>query len=171
MKRTAAAIAAFFALAAAGCADRSVAAPAPPASTIEMETFSWGQPVSSWRIASDGNGSYTYSRRVTGGGFRDYDLVTHLFSAGRDGFARVEQLLAGAARGYQCEMQVTDGPYGRIVWSRAAQPALQRSFNLGCLSPEARLVQGQMAEAGELVRGWALASPVAETREVREPRR
>src|SRR4028118_1024936 len=99
MKRAAAGIAVSLAVATAGCAARTAGdgAETPAWSAIEMEMFSWGAPVFRWRIDAEGNAIYTYSRTVQSGRPRDYDLVTHRFSAGRAGFARVSSLLARAA--------------------------------------------------------------------------
>lgn len=170
LQRTALTIAALLALPAGGCATspRTTVASALPA--IAMETFSWGVPVSDWRVEADGDGTYSYARPVPGGAFRDYDLVTHRFSAGRAGFARVARLLAGPARGYQCEIEVTDMPYGRVVFTGAEPAPPPFAFNFGCLSTEARAAYSQMAQAEALVRGWAVASPASDVVEVRQPR-
>jgi hypothetical protein len=64
--------------------------------SLSVETNSWGKPVPNWTIGRDGEGRYSFSRDVPGGGFRDYDLVTRRFAVSAANFAKVEGLLAEA---------------------------------------------------------------------------
>ncbi|MEA3016525.1 MAG: hypothetical protein QOI38_1247, partial [Sphingomonadales bacterium] len=78
-------------------------------SAIAMQTNSWGKLVSEWRIDRSGAGTYSATRDVPGGGFRDYDVIVRRFAAGSDGFRRIEALLGAAERGYECEHRISDG--------------------------------------------------------------
>jgi hypothetical protein len=140
-------------------------------SAIAMQTNSWGKLVSEWRIDRSGAGTYSATRDVPGGGFRDYDVIVRRFAAGSDGFRRIEALLGAAERGYECEHRISDGPYGSIEWSWDAAPPHRLNFNYGCQSVDAARAYGAMAEAGQLVESWAAAGDLLETRQVREPRR
>jgi hypothetical protein len=162
-----------FLLIPAACATSGGEAPAVSAArnaSISMQTSSWGRPVSEWRIEGDGDGSYTVTRDVPGGGFRDYDVVTRRFSAVHGSFERVEALMAAAERGIECEPQISDAGYGTIEWVARAGEPVRRDFDYGCLSPAASRAYAGMAEAERLVSAWAAAGEVTETRQVREPR-
>lgn len=157
------------------CAPAATAGPAPAAgagATIAFERKSWGKPRASWQVSPDGEGRYTVSRDAPSGNFREYDLVTKRFSAGAEGYARLAALLAPveahAGAGFECEITVTDMPYGTIRWARAAGEAELR-YNLGCQSDAAQRVHGALYEADKLVAGWAADAPVSEVEEVREP--
>ncbi|MBV9882980.1 MAG: hypothetical protein JO276_08235, partial [Sphingomonadaceae bacterium] len=51
-------------------------APAAHPDAFSLELNSWGNPVLSWRIGSDGKGEYRASEQVPGGGFGDYEVST-----------------------------------------------------------------------------------------------
>jgi hypothetical protein len=166
----------FVVLALAGCmAERPETgiAPATALQSISVQTNSWGKPITDWTIGRDGQGRYTFSRDVPGGGFRDYDLVTKRFAVGAADFARVEALLAGA-RVYAggeipCTLQISDGLYGRIAWSEGGEP-LAVPFNVGCLSPTASAIYARLFDAREHVKSLADGGETIEVKQVREPR-
>ena len=159
-----------------GCSpERPEAGIGPPSElrSISVQTNSWGKPVEGWTIRRDGQGLYTFSRDVPGGGFRDYDLVAKRFAVGNADFARVAALLAGA-RVYAggeipCTNQISDGPYGRIAWSEGGEP-LSVPFDVGCLSPTANAIYSRLYDAREHVKSLADSGETIEVKQVREPR-
>ena len=160
----------------AGCSahrPESAGARASTSRSLSVETNSWGKPVTNWTIGADGEGRYSFSRDVPGGGFRDYDLVTMRFAVSAANFAKVEGLLAEARpfAGAQipCTLRITDGLYGRIGWNDGAAP-LTVPFNVGCLSPTAEAIYHRLRDAQDLVKALADAGETVEVQEVREPR-
>jgi hypothetical protein len=148
-----------------------VAQPLPRNAVIAMRTNSWGKLLSSWRIEANGEGQYTASAAIAGGGFYDYDVINWRFSAGAEGFARIEGLLRDAERGIgECQIVMTDAPYGRIDWTRAEGPPGLFQFNYGCQSPAAQRAYRGMAQAETLIAAWARNGEQVSREEVREGR-
>jgi hypothetical protein len=174
MRTVVAAVLFLLAAASSACTTTAGVEPAstPPlaAQSISMRTHSWGELVSEWRIERGGDGTYASATPIPGGSFRDYDVVVRRFSAGPGAFARIETLLRPAEGGFECEVQITDGPYGTMEWSFASAEPITRTFNYGCLSDPARQAYAGMVEAERLVAGWAGGGEIVATRQVREPR-
>lgn len=167
------------ALLAGGCS-ASTAAPSRPAAEpevelIRMETNSWGRPVSSWQVDSQGEGEFREARPAPSGNFHEYDLVTKRIRAGADGFVRLRGLLRPAERfaageGPDCGMRATDLPYGGATWIGGGAERSVR-FDLGCQGPEAVRMNEALGAAESLVREWAAGAPVDSVSEVRQPAR
>lgn len=160
----------------AGCSlERPATAipPVPEIQSISVQMNSWGKLVSDWTIRRDGEGRYTFSRDVAGGGFRNYDLVMKRFAVSADDFAKVETLLTPAhpfAGGkIPCRLELTDGVYGRIAWSDGGEPR-GVPFDFGCLSRTAESIYRGLMDAQEHVQALAEAGEIVEVEEVREPR-
>ena len=142
----------------AGCATApSPAAPAPsarrlPADSISFEISSWGFPMESFRIASDGSGEYRKAPE-----FRA-PLVTHRFNAGRAGFARIRAALAGiehfTSAAPACGSRATDFPYGQIVWQAGTARAAV-SFDVGCQGAEMQRVVNAAHQAARLAEQYS----------------
>lgn len=176
------AVSSALALLAAACA---VPAPAPPVQTapaatrpagemrIAMDILSWGKLTRRWEVDGSGNGIFQTTRDVPGGGFRDYDVLTRNFAVGPEAFARLRESLrpaeAFAGRPLDCELLVTDGPYGSVTWTGTERPGSVH-YTLGCSSKQADAVQDVIFAAEALVATWAKDAPVAGVEEVREPR-
>lgn len=144
------------------------AAPAPRIESIAMETNSRGTPVSSWRISSDGAGEYLYRRPVPGGSPDEADLVTKRFQVGREGFARIVELVGPVLRGREigCGGNRTfDLPYGNISWQADGQ-ARTISFDLGCRSGSARRAHEQLHDAERTIADWVRDGPEAGVRRI-----
>lgn len=163
--------------------------------SIAMGTFSWGKPVSEWRIDRSGEGTYTVSERAPSGDFHEYDLVVRRIMAGPEDFARLREVLRGAERyaydpteeihtgngnverrrsrtgrsRLECETVYTDAAYGQLTWEHGGLTSAV-GYNFGCQSAAANAVHRQLAEAERLVESWAASAPITERREVRVPR-
>ena len=144
------------------------AARTPGIEHIEMETSSWGDPVTSWRIASDGTGEYRYRRDLPDRGTREADFVTKRFQAGRAGFARIARILRPvfARQQIMCrEKQIYDLPYGHIGW-QAGGRTHALGFDLGCTDRPSQRALGQLGDAERLIEAWAHDAPEAEVRRI-----
>ena len=144
--------------------------PAPRLERIEMETLSWGRPVSSWSIDAKGNGRQTMPEP---GAFDAKRLVTHSFAAGTAGFRKVRVLLGLAEyrAGHQlaCNQRVTDGAYGSVRWVQPNGRASTLRFDTGCLDRTAREVMEQLGKAEAQITTWASAGPVVRTEPIGKP--
>ncbi|UZK65527.1 hypothetical protein [Sphingomonas sp. M1-B02] len=145
----------------------------PPArviDSIEMETLSWGRPVTRWTIDAQGNGRET---RAEPNAFEAKALVTRGFAVGTSGFRRMRVLLGRAeARGgadLPCADRMTDQPYGSVRWLRQSGSVAALAFDSGCRDSTARRVLDDLQAANALVAGWAQAGKTIETREVEKP--
>ncbi len=162
------------ALAAAGIAavsqqqlPQQLDAPAPRLQRIEMETRSWGRPVSSWTIDAQGNGRRTVPEP---GVFNAEQLVTRSFAAGTAGFRKIRVLigLAEYRAGHRltCNRRVTDAPYGTVRWVQPNGRVSTLSFDTGCLDRSTRNVVEQLTKAETQVAAWASAGPIVQTEPV-----
>jgi hypothetical protein len=138
-----------------------------PPQAIAFEVESWGKPLVSWRVGSDGRG--TYAKSEDGSDFQHYRLVLRRFVAGRNGFAQLRAALAPVAgyagREVPCGPRMTDFPYGSVIWTAGRQDQWVR-FDTGCQSAEAKRVEAAVSAAEALVAKWAAAGPIVETRDV-----
>ena len=146
----------------------AAAAPPVPAESLSLDAKSWGKPISAWTIERAGAGRYTFARKVPGGHFRDYDLVTRTFRIRPADYARVEALLrparAYAGQAMPCERTITDMVYGRVAWGKAEEVR----YDLGCTSAKVTPIYEQLQKAETLVRRLAEAGTIVATEEVRE---
>jgi hypothetical protein len=143
----------------AGCA--AAQAPAQPsghhlpADSISFEISSWGSPMESFRIASDGTGEYSKAPEFRAA------VQTRRFSAGPAGFARIRAALAGiehfASVAPACGNRMTDFPYGQVVWQYGATRAAV-SFDVGCQGPEMQRVVAAAHEATGLAEQYSQSS-------------
>ena len=156
-----------------GACAASAAPPAPPAAapaeSLSLDANSWGKPLSAWTVERSGAGRYTFSRKVPGGRFRDYDLVTRSFRIKPADYSRVEALLrparAYAGRGLPCRPTISDMVYGHVRWSKSEEI----SYDLGCTSDEVRPIYEKLEEAENLVKRLSEAGSIVATEQVREP--
>jgi hypothetical protein len=137
----------------AGCA----AAPSPaappasghrlPAESISFEINSWGSPMESFRIASDGTGEYSKAPE-----FRA-PVQTRRFDAGPAGFAQIRAALADiehfSSHEPACGSRATDFPYGQVVWQAGTARAAV-GFDVGCQSAEMQRVVSAAHRAARL---------------------
>ena len=132
----------------AGCgavqASAEPSGPRLPADSISFEISSWGSPMESFQIASDGSGEYRKAPE-----FRA-PVQTHRFNAGPAGFARIRAALAGiehfTSTAPACGNRMTDFPYGQVIWQHGTARAAV-SFDVGCQGPEMQRVVNAAHEA------------------------
>ena len=123
-----------------------------PADSISFEISSWGSPMESFQIASDGRGEYRKAPE-----FRA-PVQTHRFNAGPAGFARIRAALAGIEHftsiAPACGNRMTDFPYGQVVWQRGAA-RVSINFDVGCQGPEMQRVVNAVHEATRLAERYS----------------
>lgn len=142
----------------AGCAAApSLAAAEPsghrlPAESISFEINSWGYPMESFRIASDGTGEYSKAPE-----FRA-PVETRRFNAGPAGFARIRAALADIEHFTRaapaCGSRATDFPYGGIVW-QAGTARASVGFDVGCQGAEMQRVVSAAHNAARLAEQYS----------------
>lgn len=129
----------------------------PAVSGIAFKISSWGKPLSQWHIAADGSGEWIETLG-TGKDFYDAKQVPHPIAADAAHMAELRTILAGAEKaagaGLKCKQEITDMPYGEVVWTRA-DGERKLSFNLGCRSTSAEAVYAALATADDKVKSWA----------------
>jgi hypothetical protein len=161
----------FLALAACTAA---AASPTPraaaPAESLSLDANSWGKPLSAWTVERSGAARYTFSRKVPGGHYRDYDLVTRSFRIRPADYSRVERLLRPARAyvglGLPCRPTISDMVYGHVRWSKAEEI----SYDLGCTSDAVRPIYEKLEAAETLVKRLSEAGRIVATEQVRERR-
>ena len=140
-----------------------------PWDLIAFEVKSWGRPVTSWRLLSDGSGSWTEAVRDEGAPLHDYTLVWHEFAAGADGHRQVETLLSrlpDTIPDYaDCANRMTDLPYGTLRLTRGAT-TVEIAWNSGCTDDGYRAFIEILKAADTTVAAWGRAAPVQRTEDV-----
>lgn len=139
---------------------------------IAFDIASWGKPLGSWEIAPDGTGSYSESEQI-GGDFLRYRITRRALKAGPEGYAEIRALLAPAERfagkEIPCRLEITDQPYGKLVWRRAAGD-VSVAFNYGCRSEETARIFPAIEKANARIKMWSRDGAVIDTRQVDPPR-
>ena len=144
----------------------SSSASAATLSGIGMDMNSWGRRMSEWTIDAAGNGRYTLGEPNP---FDPERMVTRRFAAGAQGFAEVRTMLAGAERyaggEIPCTVDVTDGAYGQLHWTRAGE-TVSAHYTQGCGEQAAKDLVAAIERADAIVRGWAMEGTVVDTKPV-----
>jgi hypothetical protein len=161
------ALAPFLAVAAAlpvTCAVQGADLPmAGPWDMISFEVKSWGRPVTSWRLLSDGSGSWTETVAERGPQAPRYSAVWHEFDAGEEGFGRVvrelSRLPVPAPNSGACADYITDLPYGTIRLTRGAT-TVEIAWNSGCMDEDYKAFIQTLKAADSIVAGWGRAGRV-----------
>lgn len=157
--------AAFLALCATpGAAQDGSPPPPPPAPDWDMVVFemkSWGEPVVSWRITSQGGGSWTETER--GDRLGNYTLVWHEIAPAVERYVALERILRRlpdeAPDSADCSNFMTDLPYGSIRLTRGAT-TVEHAYNSGCMDSEYGEFLDVLRSANELVELWGKDAPV-----------
>lgn len=146
-----------------GTAQPLVARWSGPWDMVAFEVLSWGHPVTSWRLLSDGSGSWTEAEHEDGAPPGDYRLVWHEFTAGEDGYRQVEAVLSrlpDQVPDYDdCTNRMTDLPYGTIRLTRGAT-TVEIAWNSGCMDDAYREFIEILKAADTLVAAWGRAGQV-----------
>lgn len=162
IKITVAAIAAVFCASAAPARDS-----APPAwDRIAFDIKSWGAPIGSWTIQSDGSGAWVETMREAGADFRTYKLAWHDIPADKAAAQKlgaiIARLPAQAPDSSDCRNMMTDAPYGTIRVTRGAT-TIEHGFNTGCMDKDYTAFVALLKEADELVSARGKTAPVLRT--------
>ena len=126
---------------------------------VTYEVSSWGHLETRWQVNPDGSGElWRGSGLGKGAGMISKFRMTLNAKALRALFAAVEPIRERTARGIKCREEITDMPYGTIIWD---YPGARQSydFNDGCRSPEADAVARQLQTAQYIVEQQAMIEP------------
>lgn len=143
------------------------AAPAPPPGPdwdmIAFEVKSWGEPVSSWRLLSNGGGSWTESVKKEGARLGDYTLVWHEIEPKIANYIAIESILRNlptpAPDSNDCTNFMPDLAYGTIRLSQGATTT-EIAWNSGCMDLEYKPLLDTLKTADQQVREWGGAGKV-----------
>lgn len=129
--------------------------PTPPAGSlagpVTYEVSSWGRRLFYWRVEPGGSGEFW---RGTGLGKGEGDVSKYRMTLDAETLrafaAAVEPIRARTAKGVACRDEITDMPYGTIVWD---YPGAKQTyaFDGGCISPDADAVRRQLQAAHDIV--------------------
>lgn len=148
-------------------AAQTTKAPAPDWDMVAFEMRSWGEPVTSWRIMADGQGSWTETvRENPNAPLGDHSLVWHELNADKDGVAKLFGILAALpqpAPSYRdCTDAISDQPYGNIRLTKGATTT-EIAYNAGCLDDDYVAFLDVLRNANGLVEGWGKVGKVLRT--------
>jgi hypothetical protein len=121
------------ALLASACASTP---PLPAAETmrISYQVSSWGYVQERWTISADGQA--TFEQTEHGARLGSPLQPAQAFALTPAGFERIRAVLAPTERfiegGLNCDVQMTDAPYGTITWQRVGGAEQQVSFYSAC---------------------------------------
>lgn len=137
---------------------------------IAFEVKSWGTPVSSWRLLSNGGGSWTETIRETNAKFGEYTLAWHEIEPNVQNYIAIERILRGlpqpAPDSQDCENFMTDMAYGTIRLTRGATTT-EIAWNSGCMDEGYRAFLDTLKEADMRMRDLGRVGKVLRTEESR----
>jgi len=157
------------ALSASAAMAQDAAAPPPPPEwdMVVFEMNSWGEPVVSWRITSQGGGSWTETER--GARLGQYTLVWHEIEPAVEQYIALEEILRNlpqqAPDSSDCENFMTDQPYGTIRLTRGATTA-EHAYNAGCMDEAYAAYLATLRSANDLVALWGKEAAVLRREEI-----
>ena len=166
MKATATAASALFLLAPSAAFSGTPAdASAPDWDYVEFEVKSWGGPVTSWRILSNGGGSWTEAVRTNGQApTTPASHAWHEIDPDAANYAALEAILRRlpnpAPDFNSCENFMSDMAYGTLRLTRGAT-TIEIAWNDGCLDDDYREFMGVLREAHEHMQALGKAAPVS----------
>lgn len=149
---------------------REAAPPPPPTSPdwdmIAFEVKSWGEPVLSWRLLSNGGGSWTETIKKEGERLGQYALVVHEIEPNVRNYIAIERILRmlpnPAPDSNSCANFMTDMAYGSIRMTKGATTT-EVAWNSGCIDEDYRAFLHTLKSADALVREWGKAGEVLRT--------
>ncbi|BDW81692.1 hypothetical protein MACH24_11300 [Erythrobacter sp. Dej080120_24] len=148
------AAAALLAFAAAAQSHAQEDAPEPRWDFIAFEVKSWGETVTSWRMAPGVGGSWTEARKEAGEPLGSYTLVWHEIDADARFYSTLESVLARlhqpAPDANDCDNFMTDLAYGTIRLTKGATTT-EIAWNSGCMDEDYTDFIGVLKEADTLV--------------------
>jgi len=167
MKRTALLASAL--LAACTTGEAGARGEAPAYESIAFEIKSWGRPIDSWEVHSDGTASHIKLVQDEGAPFTTYRLEHRAFTVAAADYARLAAIAADIPRPAptqdKCELFATDMPYGTLRLS-AGEASQAVNFNVGCQDAPYQAFVRQLRAMDELVTGWAEQHPAARVEQI-----
>ena len=158
--------AAAIASAAAQAPEPAAAPPPPDWDMVSFEVKSWGAPIGSWRILSNGGGSWTETVRKEGAAYGDYQLAWHEIEPDAANYVALERILRKlpepAPDSQSCDNFMTDAPYGILRLTKGATTT-EIAWNDGCMDDGYRSFMGILREADEHMTALGKAAPVSRT--------
>lgn len=141
------------------------APPRPDWDMVAFEVKSWGAPVSSWRILSNGGGSWTEAVRPDGQPPTSVpSLAWHEIEPEAANYAELERILRQlpdpAPDADACENFMTDMPYGTLRLTRGAT-TIEIAWNSGCLDDGYVAFVSTLREADQHMQELGKAAPVS----------
>lgn len=167
--QTAVVAAAIFAAPACAVQPEQPAPPAPPPppdwDMVSLEVKSWGAPVTSWRILSNGAGSWTEAVVPEGEHpTHPHDQAWHELEADPASYIALENVLRKlpdpAPDPDECENFMTDAPYGVLRMTKGATTT-EIAWNDGCMDEDYRAFIAVLREADALIATRGKAAPVS----------
>lgn len=154
----------------AGCfpayAESPEVPPRPDWDFVSFEVMSWGAPVSSWRILSNGGGSWTETLRAKGAAHYDYKLAWHEIEPDPFNYIALEKILRHlpdpAPDSQQCDSFISDMAYGTIRLTHGAT-TIEVAWNDGCMDETYRAFMAVLKQADEHMQALGKAAPVTRT--------
>lgn len=138
--------------------------PLPDWDMVAFEAKSWGAPISSWRILSNGDGSWTETVREQGAAYSNYRLAWHEIEPAAANYIVLQRILRQlpdpAPDSQACENFMTDAPYGTIRLTRGAT-TIEIAWNDGCMDDGYRAFMAILREADGHVQALGNAAPVS----------
>lgn len=117
---------------------REIAPPAlPDPQSITFGWNSWGRPISRWTLNQDGTGIGTNPNgqpEAIAGTPQDFERLRELFRP-----------YEGTI--FRCQVTITDGAYGAIVWSQPGYEDQSVGYNAGCMSGDADDIMQRLRDA------------------------
>jgi len=134
-----------------------------PWDEVLFEMNSWGQPVTSWRLQSDGSGNWTRAERGAGVRPDDHQLTSHQINADEASVSRlqglIEALPLAAPKGEDCVSFIADQPYGTLSLVKGSS-TLVLAYNTGCRDDAYEAFLDQLRAADALVSRMSEQSPL-----------
>jgi hypothetical protein len=128
--------------------------PAPRWDFIAFEVKAWGEPISSWRLTSRGEGSWTETRKEQGELLGSYTLVWHEIAEDAQLYIALENILAKlpalAPDFNKCANFTPDLAYGTIRLTKGATTT-EIAWNSGCMDEGYRAFMDTLKQADMLV--------------------
>lgn len=121
---------------------REIPPPAlPDPQSITFGWNSWGRPISRWTLNQDGTGIGT-----------NPNGQPETITATPQDFQRLRELFRPyEGRIFRCQVTVTDGAYGAIVWSQPGHEDQSVGYNAGCMSGDANDIMERLDRAETLM--------------------
>ncbi|MFZ9395267.1 MAG: hypothetical protein ACO25F_04290 [Erythrobacter sp.] len=131
---------------------------------VAFDVKSWGAPITSWRILSNGGGSWTETVREKGTAFADYKLAWHEIDPTAANYTVLESILRQlpqpAPDAQACENFMTDAPYGTIRLTKGAT-TIEIAWNDGCLDDSYQAFMAVLRQADQHIQSIGKVAPVA----------